>query len=710
MALGNISLSDMPWLGKPADPAESFARGMAQGQSFASRKQDAAAKQQGMEARQQAMSQSADMHPLKMADMASNTAYRDAITDYNVSSKDARIEGINLVNRARELQNNYNDQTMEDRVNLMDLRVRQGEDDLEHFRKLRPLQREAQSLMNTARGYDISRAAIQQTEAAQSLASQARDQEKYQSEQGAVTEQLTLLQDLTEEQLANYVPPVSITHPAQRAKLTRYVAERRGTKQYGDYTFGATQERLNETARNNQYRKEDVALGQAYTGILNIRDPQSGLYLLRENNGELTHAGYQLRQEMIKSKPLWDQLTPAEQREIRENRHGSIYKPSAGATSHGRYFSDYNGQTILNPDGREVAKQMLQRRAAAVKAAKVDEAADFGLIPRSQKDGKLEFMADPYQEKRAVRLHEIAKQRIDLGHAPNKAYEYALSAVGMEDVAILSPFINEQQARELGVSEGQRVFGQDANSGEWKFATVRNGKLLFDAASGSSRNTGANTGDPANFTGDQTNARHGNEGEINPFTGQPNPPGGPAEHEVLNNAQALHKRMNAQGASLRLRQQIIRISTDPVNGLGWNADDSEDAMADDVMEKSIDAIEEYQDAIFDITGETREYGFKTNRFTEYSVNQFAAELVNKPIENWPDRLWYKSETGDTKTQSYTDLPKSLGDKKKLLAYLTRHRDWVALRNRMGEEMKGHKGVQSKWKAAQSLYSRESKNK
>ena len=37
MALGNISLSDMPWLGKPADPAESFARGMAQGQSFASK-------------------------------------------------------------------------------------------------------------------------------------------------------------------------------------------------------------------------------------------------------------------------------------------------------------------------------------------------------------------------------------------------------------------------------------------------------------------------------------------------------------------------------------------------------------------------------------------------------------------------------------------------------------------------------------------------
>lgn len=701
MALGNISLSDMPWLGKPADPAESFARGMAQGQSFASRKQDAAAKQQAMEARQQAMSQSADMHPLKMADMASNTAYRDAITDYNVSSKDARIEGINLVNRARELQNNYNDQTMEDRVNLMDLRVRQGEDDLEHFRKLRPLQYEAQSLMNTARGYDISRAAIQQTEAAQSLASQARDQAKYQSEQGAVTEQLTLLQDLTEEQLANYVPPVSITHPAQRAKLTRYVAERRGTKQYGDYAYDAAQDRLDQAAINNQRRKEDLDLGQSYTGILNIRDPQSGLHLLREPNGELTHAGYQLRQEMIQSKPLWDQLTPDEKSEIRRNRHGSNYQKPTGATSHGRYFSDYNGQTILNPDGREVAKQMLKARGAAARAADVKDMRDLGLRPvGTNADGSIKYEPNFESEKERIDyIRKRAAEMIESGEkTPDAAWKEAIAETGF-GVKTISPYQSEAEIRQMGISEGMRVLRVGPGGSE--YGTIRNGKFQ----------PGTGTADPADSTAPQTDASHGKVGEMNPYTGRINEEGGPSPHEVLNNAQTLHKRMKAQGASLELRQQITRISTDPVNGLGWNADDSEDAMADDVMEKSIDAIEEYQDAIFDITGETREYGFKTNRFTEYNVNQFVAELVNKPIENWPDRLYYRSETFDQdEPESYTDLPKSLEDKKKLLGYLTRHRDWVALRNRMGEEMKGHKGVQSKWKAAQSLYSRESKNK
>lgn len=705
MALGNISLSDMPWLGKPADPAESFARGMAQGQSFASRKQDAAAKQQAME-------QSAEMHPLKMADMASNTAYRDAITDYNVSSKDARIEGINLVNRARELQNNYNDQTMEDRVSLMGLRVRQGEDDLEHFRKLRPLQYEAQSLANTARGYDISRAAIQLADQSQRSAVNAQSLEKYQSEQGAVTEQLTLLQDLTEEQLANYVPPVSITHPAQRAKLTRYVAERRGTKQYEDYAYDAAQDRLDQTAINNQRRKEDLDLGQSYTGILNIRDPRSGLHLLREPNGELTHAGYQLRQEMIKSKPLWDQLTPAEQREIRGNRHSSNYQKPTGATSHGQYFSDYNGQTILNPDGREVAKQMLKARQSAAMEAQVGAMRDFGLIPTASKDGKISYELDPNAKARRDRLHEIADGIMEAKPetTPAEAYKQALVRMEVENVRVVSGFINRREAKNLGLEEGQVVLSKDANN-QWQFGAVRGGELLPAHSRGQSHGTGANKADPANFTGPQTDASHGKVGEINPYTGRINEEGGPSPHEVLNNAQALHKRMKAQGASLELRRQITRVSIDPVNDLGWNTDDSEDAMADDVMQKSIDAIEGYQDSIFDITGETREYGFKTGRFTEYNVNQFVAELVNKPIENWPDRLYYRSETFDQdEPSSYTDLPKSLGDKKKLLGYLIRHRDWVALRNRMGEEMKGHKGVQSKWKAAQSLYSRESKNK
>ena len=75
----NTSLSDMPWFGKPADPGGSFQKGM------------------NLAEQRQRMGQSADMHPLKMADVKSGTAYRDQQT--SLAHQKERFNSLNESSR-----------------------------------------------------------------------------------------------------------------------------------------------------------------------------------------------------------------------------------------------------------------------------------------------------------------------------------------------------------------------------------------------------------------------------------------------------------------------------------------------------------------------------------------------------------------------------------------------------------------------------------
>tara|TARA_B100001123_G_scaffold451173_1_gene627984 strand:+ start:371 stop:2434 length:2064 start_codon:yes stop_codon:yes gene_type:complete len=105
MAIGPIQINDMAWLGKPADPVGSFQKGM------------------NLAEQKQRMDQSADMHPLKMADMASATAARDASTnlakqsyEYGQKTMDTRVQGAKYSTSLLGQQVEYGKKTMGFRV------------------------------------------------------------------------------------------------------------------------------------------------------------------------------------------------------------------------------------------------------------------------------------------------------------------------------------------------------------------------------------------------------------------------------------------------------------------------------------------------------------------------------------------------------------------------------------------------------------------
>ena len=80
----NPQINDMAWFGKPADPVGSFQKGM------------------NLAEQKQRMSQSADMHPLKMADLQSATAARDANT--NLSKQSYRFNELTEADRASNVK------------------------------------------------------------------------------------------------------------------------------------------------------------------------------------------------------------------------------------------------------------------------------------------------------------------------------------------------------------------------------------------------------------------------------------------------------------------------------------------------------------------------------------------------------------------------------------------------------------------------------
>jgi len=101
----NPQINDMPWFGKPADPVGAYQQG------------------QNLAEQSQRMKQSADMHPLKMADMKSATAARDASTnlskqsyEYGQKTMDTRVEGAKHSTSLLGQQVEYGKKTMDFRV------------------------------------------------------------------------------------------------------------------------------------------------------------------------------------------------------------------------------------------------------------------------------------------------------------------------------------------------------------------------------------------------------------------------------------------------------------------------------------------------------------------------------------------------------------------------------------------------------------------
>ena len=98
----NPQINDMAWFGKPADPVDSFQKGM------------------NLAEQSQRMKQSADMHPLKMADLQSATAARDASTnlskqsyDFNELTKADRASSVNALARLQQVSAGIAENTQE---------------------------------------------------------------------------------------------------------------------------------------------------------------------------------------------------------------------------------------------------------------------------------------------------------------------------------------------------------------------------------------------------------------------------------------------------------------------------------------------------------------------------------------------------------------------------------------------------------------------
>ena len=108
----NPQINDMAWFGKPADPVDSFQKGM------------------NLAEQSQRMKQSADMHPLKMADMKSATAARDANTNlskqsyrFNELTEADRVSSVNSLARRNAVYANIAEKTEQAQVNMQNIQA-----------------------------------------------------------------------------------------------------------------------------------------------------------------------------------------------------------------------------------------------------------------------------------------------------------------------------------------------------------------------------------------------------------------------------------------------------------------------------------------------------------------------------------------------------------------------------------------------------------
>ena len=252
----NPQINDMAWFGKPADPVGSFQKGM------------------NLAEQKQRMKQSADMHPLKMADLKSqtdyrsqqtslakqrerhsedmhpldmaakraDTAYRTAVTagvkqetDHKGRMAPLIEKGQGLLNIARgfanakaKLENDWASATLQDRIEQEGNKLEQSREDLNHSRAMNPLLRGAQSLSNTWRtlqnamsGLDLSKKAIELSETSKDVAQQS-------AEQPLVRQQLDIISS-PDFDASNYKIPANISHPDSIKILEGRLEQAKGT-------------------------------------------------------------------------------------------------------------------------------------------------------------------------------------------------------------------------------------------------------------------------------------------------------------------------------------------------------------------------------------------------------------------------------------------------------------------------------------------------
>ena len=252
----NPQINDMAWFGKPADPVGSFQKGM------------------NLAEQSQRMSQSADMHPLKMADLQSqtdyrsqqtslakqresfnkdmhpldmaakraDTAYRTAVTagvkqetDHKGIMNPLLQKGQGLLNIARgfanekaKLENEWASKTLGDRIEQEGVKLAQSREDLNHSRANNLLLRGAQSLSNTWRTLQNSLAGLNISKTAMELGQQAESVTKQSAEQPLVQEQLNIISS-PDFDASNYKIPANISHPDSIKTLEGRLEQARGT-------------------------------------------------------------------------------------------------------------------------------------------------------------------------------------------------------------------------------------------------------------------------------------------------------------------------------------------------------------------------------------------------------------------------------------------------------------------------------------------------
>ena len=136
----NPQINDMAWFGKPADPVDSFQKGM------------------NLAEQSQRMSQSADMHPLKMADMQSQTDYRSQQTSLAKQRESFNKDMHPLDMAAKRADTAYR------------TAVTAGvEQETDHKGKMNPLLRKGQGLLNIARGFANEKARLENEWASKTL-------------------------------------------------------------------------------------------------------------------------------------------------------------------------------------------------------------------------------------------------------------------------------------------------------------------------------------------------------------------------------------------------------------------------------------------------------------------------------------------------------------------------------------------------------------
>ena len=252
----NPQINDMAWFGKPADPVGSFQKGM------------------NLAEQSQRMSQSADMHPLKMADLQSQTDYRSQQTSLakqresfnkdmhplDMAAKRADTayrtagtagvkqetdhkgimnpllqKGQGLLNIARgfanekaKLENEWASKTLGDRIEQEGVKLAQSREDLNHSRANNLLLRGAQSLSNTWRTLQNSLAGLNISKTAMELGQQAESVTKQSAEQPLVQEQLNIISS-PDFDASNYKIPANISHPDSIKTLEGRLEQARGT-------------------------------------------------------------------------------------------------------------------------------------------------------------------------------------------------------------------------------------------------------------------------------------------------------------------------------------------------------------------------------------------------------------------------------------------------------------------------------------------------